>query len=84
MQHLPSGRFRHKEMCIRDRDKPYTIEVFCGNYDVPVKGADKEIQWESEEVYRFLVVAVCPTVGELSLIHIYDKNDGDVQEQIKH
>ena len=45
-------------------DKPYTIEVFCGNYDVPVKGADKENQWESEEVYRFLVVAVCPTVGE--------------------
>lgn len=45
-------------------DKPYTIEVFCGNYDVPVKGADKESQWESEEVYRFLVVAVCPTVGE--------------------
>ena len=38
-------------------DKPYTIEVFCGNYDVPVKGADKESQWESEEVYRFLVVA---------------------------
>ena len=34
-------------------DKPYTIEVFCGNYDVPVKGADKESQWESEEVYRF-------------------------------
>ena len=26
-------------------DKPYTIEVFCGNYDVPVKGADKESQW---------------------------------------
>ena len=45
-------------------DKPYTIEVFCGNYDVPVKGTDKENQWESEEVYRFLVVAVCPTVGE--------------------
>ena len=46
-------------------DKPYTIEVFCGNYDVPVKGADKESQWESEEVYRFLVVAVCPTVGDM-------------------
>ena len=30
-------------------DKPYTIEVFCGNYDVPVKGADKQSQWESEE-----------------------------------
>ena len=39
-------------------DKSYAIEVFCGNYDVPVKGVDKENQWESEEVYR------------LSLIHI--------------
>lgn len=45
-------------------DKPYTIEVFCGNYDVPTKGSDKENQWESEEVYRFLVVAICPTIGE--------------------
>ena len=45
-------------------DKPYTIEVFCGNYDVPIKGSDKENQWESEEVYRFLVVAICPTVGD--------------------
>lgn len=45
-------------------DKPYTIEVFCGNYDVPTKGSDKENQWESEEVYRFLVVAICPTVGD--------------------
>lgn len=45
-------------------DKPYTIEVFCGNYDVPTKGSDKENQWESEEVYWFLVVAICPTVGD--------------------
>lgn len=39
---------------------PYGIYVFYGNYDVPVKGSDKESQWESEEVYRFLVCAVCP------------------------
>lgn len=39
---------------------PYGIYVFYGNYDVPVKGSDKENQWESEEVYRFLVCAVCP------------------------
>ena len=47
----------------------YSLYEYIGdphrrNYDVPVKGADKESQWESEEVYRFLVVAVCPTVGE--------------------
>lgn len=41
-------------------EHPYGIYVFYGNYDVPVKGSDKESQWESEEVYRFLVCAICP------------------------
>jgi len=41
-------------------EKPYAIYVFNGNYDVPIKGADKESQWESEEVYQFLVCAICP------------------------
>lgn len=31
-----------------------------GNYDVPRKAKDKESLWESEEVYRFLICAVCP------------------------
>lgn len=43
---------------------PYGIYVFHGNYDVPVKGSDKESQWESEEVYRFLVCAFCPVDGD--------------------
>lgn len=34
--------------------------MFNGNYDVPLKGADKESQRESEEVYQFLVCAICP------------------------
>lgn len=41
-------------------EKPYAIYVFNGNYDVPIKSADKESQWESEEVYQFLVCAICP------------------------
>lgn len=41
-------------------NEPYAIYVFNGNYDVPLKGADKESQWESEEVYQFLVCAICP------------------------
>ena len=40
-------------MCIRDR-----------NYDVPRKAKDKESLWESEEVYRFLICAVCPVSGD--------------------
>ncbi len=43
---------------------PYSVFVFYGNYDVPLKGSDRESQWESEEVYRFLVCAVCPLEGE--------------------
>lgn len=38
--------------------------MFYGNYDVPVKGKDKASQWESEEVYRFLICAVCPVSGD--------------------
>lgn len=45
-------------------DHSYAIYVFYGNYDVPVKGADKENQWESEEVYRFLVCTICPVTGD--------------------
>ena len=43
---------------------PYCIYVFQGNYDVPVKRSDKAEQWESEEVYSFLVCAVCPVSGD--------------------
>jgi len=44
--------------------QPYGIYIFQGNYDVPIKGSDKAQQWESEEVYRFLVCAVCPVSGD--------------------
>ena len=41
----------------------YAILVCQGNYDVPRKGSDLERQDESEEVYRFLILAVCPQIG---------------------
>ncbi len=41
----------------------YGIFVFHDCYDIPVKGADKERQWESEEVYEYIIVSVFP-VGE--------------------
>lgn len=43
-----------------DPGYPYGIYVFYGNYDVPVKCADNESQWESEEVYRFMICAISP------------------------
>lgn len=43
---------------------PYAVLVFHDRYDVPRKGTDKERQWESEEVYEYLIGAVCPLEGE--------------------
>jgi len=44
--------------------KPYAVYVFFGTYDVPLKGEDKEQLWESEEVYPFLICAICPVHGD--------------------
>ena len=44
--------------------KSYAIYFFHGSYDVPLKANDKESLWESEEVYRFLVCAVCQVSGD--------------------
>lgn len=45
-------------------DQPYAVYLFYGNYDVPLKAKDKESLWDSEEVYQFLVCAVCPVHGD--------------------
>lgn len=42
----------------------YAVFVFHDRYDVPVKAADKERLWESEEVFEYLICAVCPLIGE--------------------
>ena len=42
----------------------YAVYLFHGSYDVPLKAADKENLWESEEVYQFLICAVCPVSGD--------------------
>lgn len=44
--------------------KDYAIFVFHDRYDVPVKATDKERLGESEEVYEYLICAVCPLVGD--------------------
>lgn len=45
-------------------DEPYAIFVFHNCYDVPVKTKDNEWLEGSEEVYEFLICAVCPLEGE--------------------
>ncbi len=44
-------------------NQDYAFYLFYGNYDVPLKGNDKESQWESEEVYSFMVATICPVSG---------------------
>lgn len=45
-------------------DGGYAVYFFHGNYDVPLKAGDQENLWESEEVYQFLICAVCPVSGD--------------------
>ena len=42
----------------------YAVYFLHGSYDVPLKANDKESLWESEEVYQFLICAVCPVNGD--------------------
>lgn len=42
----------------------YAVYFFHGNYDVPIKASDKESLWESEEVYKFIICAICPVHGD--------------------
>lgn len=42
----------------------YAVFLFHGTYDVPVKAADGESLWESEEVYEYLICTVSPLAGE--------------------
>ncbi len=44
-------------------NKDYAIFVFHDCYDVPVKAADKERLGESEEVYNYIICAICPLTG---------------------
>lgn len=44
--------------------RPYSVFVFHGRYDVPIKTSDKERQWESEEVYEYLICVISPLDGE--------------------
>ncbi|MCB7319764.1 DUF4317 family protein [Lacrimispora sp. 210928-DFI.3.58] len=45
-------------------DSEYAILVFHGRYDVPAKASDNERLWESEEVYEYMICALCPLLGE--------------------
>lgn len=45
-------------------DSAYAILVFHDCYDIPSKASDKERLWESEEVFQYMICAICPLTGE--------------------
>lgn len=42
----------------------YAILVFHDCYDIPAKASDQERLWESEEVFQYMICAICPLTGE--------------------
>ena len=46
------------------KGRPFAVFLFNGGYDIPRKGTDKAEQWESEEVYDFLICAILPVTGD--------------------
>ena len=38
----------------------FGIYIYHGIYDIPKKGSDHSEQWESEEIYNFLICVVAP------------------------
>ena len=43
---------------------PFSCFLYFGQYDVPVKGSDKEWMEGSEEVYTYLLCSISPLEGE--------------------
>lgn len=64
----------------------YAIFLFHGRYDVPLKAADKESLWESEEVYEYLICTIGPLSGEYEpdapecgfLFPLFSDRSGDI------
>lgn len=42
----------------------YGIFIFHDRYDIPAKTSDHERLWESEEIFEYLICAVCPVDGD--------------------
>ena len=45
-------------------DHEYAIYLFHNTYDIPLKTSDKKNLWESEEMYEYLICAICPVSGD--------------------
>lgn len=45
-------------------DHDYAVFVFHDRYDIPAKASDKERLWESEEMFEYIICAICPLEGD--------------------
>lgn len=45
-------------------EEPYAIYVYHGCYDVPVRGTDKSLMDESEEIYNFMICTISPMLKD--------------------
>ncbi len=45
----------------------YAIAVYNGTYDIPIKSSMGEYQYESEEVYDFLICTFSPVTGDYEI-----------------
>ena len=43
---------------------PFAVYVYYGAYDVPAKASDKAVLEDGAEVYRYLIIALCPVDRE--------------------
>ncbi|MDO5702750.1 MAG: DUF4317 family protein [Lachnospiraceae bacterium] len=46
---------------------PYAIMVYHGTYDVPIKSTAGDYQYESEEVYDFIICTISPVSGDYEI-----------------
>ena len=42
---------------------PFAVYVYYGAYDIPAKSSDKSVLEDGDEVYRYLIAALCPLDG---------------------
>ena len=47
--------------------RPYAVYLFYGAYDIPRMGSDKAEQWESEEVYEYMICTFSFVSGDYEI-----------------
>ena len=53
------------------KGNPFAIFLFHGVYDIPRMGTDKAEQWESEEVYEYLICSISDVDGDYEVSEPY-------------